>query len=296
MRPALEITTAGHEQSIKARTYAGVGLALLAILMPGLYLLIGNISAASVGRIFGETMGTLAFVGLISWVVTRKSSAIKQANGRVVVGLLLVTMVSNNLYKLHNQEDDARILVNKSKAFQLKQEADFADFAKRFDKVDLSKVLTPDSITTAAGQSTARALLADYKSLLVERRALIAKNLDDTRQFLQSNSGTLSESALSGFERGKTRTTKFYDELDVLQNAYADKVLKLVDFTATQGDKIIARSGKLVFASPSQLNSFNEIVRDITKTEAELNEKQQVGTEAQKNAEAENARFGNHLR
>lgn len=177
------LLTVSDESSAKRLRLLGWGLIGAAFLLPFIALYAGLGSAFEVGADIARTMGSLLFLELVAWLVTRKKNALSKSRGTAIVGALLCIVVGNNIYQANRERQTAMGFVDDALRLQEKAGAKFVEFGGRFDKVDLTTVLTPETMTTAAGMARAKGTLAEYRALLAERRALLQTDLAEMDQF-----------------------------------------------------------------------------------------------------------------
>ncbi len=114
-------------------------------------------NAFQAGQQVGKLIGSGLFIALFAWLITRKRSLAAQANARIVVGVL-VWLVALGNSNLHSQEKKVgQDFLRAAIAMNTVHTQKFEALNKRFVGVDLSNLLTPQSITSAAGIAKARA-------------------------------------------------------------------------------------------------------------------------------------------
>ncbi len=282
-----KVLTPAEARSAKLMNMLGLGLIAAAFVVPFLAIPLGWGSAFSAGQDVVRTLGSLALLSLIAWLATRNRTSLGKANARAVVGLLLCVVVGNNIYARQKEEQLAKDFMRQSLVFQEQQAQKFADLGARFDKVDLSTILTPTSMTTQAGMDRARAQLSQYRALLAERRLLLQTYLSEAERRITSlPEGETRRGASAPLEEGKTQTSAIYAALDRTQGALTDALEAVLDWGQSQAGKLGAKNGQLLFTSREQQAQLQVLLAKVQEAETEMNAEVSAAQKRQVEAQA----------
>lgn len=272
--------------SAKSLNTAGFGLTLLAFVGPFVPLALGTRTAFQVGEDIPRTLGSLAVLMLVSWLITRNRSAEAKGLARVVVGLLLCALVASHVYAQSREEQLGKQFLQDSIAFQQRQSAKFQDLAERFNTVSVNNILTPETLTTPAGQATARAILAQYRALLAERKLLLQTYLAEWERFVATiPPGDMRDGAIAGMSGGKDATVALYADLDRTQTALADSIERVINWGQAQAGHLGMRGGQLLFETKEQQAALQPFLAKVSAAEADMNKSIQSATVAQAKAQ-----------
>ena len=228
----------------------------------------------------------LFVLALIAWLATKKRSDIAKARAKLLAGVLLCLFAAGNLSYAANDERQAKQHLQQMMAFTQNQAASFNDLALRFDKVDMSTVLSVENITTPLGLITAKATVAQFRSLLAERRLLVQTYLAEVDRYLNDlPPGDLKAGAMSGFGASKAATVKTYNDLDRSQTAWTDAITAVLNWCTGQSGKLFLQGDKLMFTNPSQKAELTTLVDKVSAAEADLNNVLQATAAAQSAAQ-----------
>lgn len=257
----MELAAAADSPAVKRLNYIGFGLILLAFVVPFAAAKLGDGNYFHAGAAVGRVFGSLLFLVVVTWAVTRNRSEMAKARGRLVTGALLLLVVGMNYANDRKDEQAAKAFAQEVLDRNAKQMVLFTDLAKRFDTIDLTQVLTPQNLTTQAGQSTARATLAQYRALLAERKALLQTYLAEYAVFFQTRApaGT-KQSAIDSMNANKDSTVRVYDTLHKVQTGLADSMTAVLDWGAAQGNRLGMRSGQLLFSGSAQQTELQALL------------------------------------
>jgi hypothetical protein len=181
-------------------------------------------------------------------------------------------LVGGRLAVAAGDEQQAKQQFQDLLAFTGKQTTPFNDLALRFEKVDVSSVLSVENITSTAGLAAAKATIAQFRALLAERRLLVQTYLAELDRYLsQLPAGDFKAGAISGVETSKTATVKLYGDLDRSQTAWVDATSAVLDWSTGQSGKLFVQGGQLMFTSMSQKAELTVLVNKVSEAEADLN-------------------------
>lgn len=258
--------------STKCWSYIGTGLILLAFVGPSLAAIAGLGNAFSVGENIVRTLGSLAFLALIAWLVVRKKNDLSKARALAVVGLLLCFTVGYNIADAAKEKEQAKYFLRQAMSFRAKQTEKFTDLGRRFDEVTVAQYLTPEGLTSAASVAAGKAALERYRSLLQERNLLVQTYLAEYVAFVESiPAGEFKAGAESMVGPSKEATEQLYKMLYRVQSEHASAMGALFDWAAANNGKIEMRKGQLMFTSIAQQQELQALENKLQAAEKEVN-------------------------
>ena len=251
--------------------YAGGGLIALAFALPFLAIPAGLGTSFQAGGQTVDTLVALLVLAIISWAITRKRSDLAKASGRLISGGVLCLMVGTGLAQAASEEQASKRFLRDAMALQAAQSAKFVDLGQRFDKINLTTVLTPEAMTTVSGLATARATIAQYRALLAERRLLLQTYLAEFERFFATiPPGDMRNGALSAMSGGsKDATAKVYADLDRSQTALTDSMSAVLDWGAAQAGALGVRTGQLLFSTKEQQAELQTLLAKLGDVEVQ---------------------------
>lgn len=286
------ISPAAAADASKRYNYIGTALIALAFVGPSLLRVSGiggTQSAAAVGEDLGRTLGSLALLMLISWLITRSRSELAKAKGRLVVGILLCLVVGNNIANAAREEDQAKQFLRDAIAFQQKHSSKFADLGARFDKVNVVQYLTPAALTSKDGIAAGRAALEGYQSLLSERNLLLQTYLAEYERFLAAiPPGDMREGAIAGMGDNKENTERLYRLLDTTQSAHATSIRAVFDWAAANLGRVSVQNGQFMFQTQAQQSELQALAAKLEEAEKAVQSAVEVAQAEQAKAAAKN--------
>jgi hypothetical protein len=269
-------------------TFMGVTFIVLAFIAPYIASLLGfgPTSASQAGEAAGRTLGSLLVLALLAWATTRGRSDTAKASARVVVGVLLCVLAGSNIAQTASDMQEAKAFVAEAVKFRDEHAAKFAELGRRFDSIDLTKVLTPDALTDSAARAAARATLASYRVLLAERRMQLQAYFLAYARFVDERAptGDARAGALEGFNEKKRQTEALYSSLDESQTGLVDAMQRVLDWSASQ-PSLQQRNGQLMFADTRQQAELSALVAQVNEAEKKMNASAQNAQVAQQNAQ-----------
>jgi hypothetical protein len=265
------LSPAAEYNATRRWNYLGAGLIFVAFIGPSLATMAGLGNAFSVGEDIARTLGSLAFLALIAWLVVRKKSDLSKAKARAVVGLLLCITVGNNVATAAREKEQAKSFLRQAMTFQAKHTEKFVDLGRRFDEVTVAQYLTPEGLTSAASVAAGKAALERYRSLLQERNLLLQTYLAEYVAFVGSlPAGQVRAGAESTLGPNKEATEQLYKMLDRVQRDHAAAMGALFDWAAANSGKIEMRKGQLMFTSVSQQQELQSLANKLQAAEDEV--------------------------
>ena len=266
----------------------GWGLIVLAFATPIAASIMGYGNAAQAGEQVGKMVVGLGALVLVTSLALRGRSSLVHSYGRVVAGALFMlwALVTTGQYAL--QASKNKTFYIEYQQLQVQQAAHFTELGKRFDAVDLTTVLIPENVTSAAGIASGREIIAEYRALLAERRSMLANHFAESEQFFNTRSPTEADrlGAVVAMEKGKGATIKTYGDLDRVQSAVATAMSDLLDWAATQSGKLKINKGQLALASQQQQTELNALLQKLESAETLQQHVLQETAMAQQKAQA----------
>lgn len=276
----------------KRWNYIGAALVALAFIGPSLATFAGLGNAYSVGEDFARTLGSLAFLALISWLIVRKRSDLSKAKARTIVGVLLCITVANNIANAAKEEAVAKQFLRDAFAFQAQYVAKFEDLGRRFDQVTVNQYVTPEGLTSAANVAAGVAALERYRSLLQERNLLVQTYLAEHVAFIgKLPPGQARAGAESTLGPNKEATEKLYSMLDRVQGEHAAALGAVFAWAQANAGKIGMRNGQLMFTSAAQQQDLQALAARLQDAEKAVNEAAQKAQASQAAAMEQNKRL-----
>lgn len=288
IEPELVLTPA-DDKARKLLSTAGTALIALAFIGPFAAVAFGSYTYFSAGEDVARTAGALLFLAFISWLTTRTRSPLTKAKARFVVGLLLCLTVGTNIARAASAAEDAKRYVREALEFRDQQMAKFTGLGQRFDKVDLSTVLTPQSVATPAGLANSRATLAQYKALLAERDLLLQSYLTAYERFVNERApdGEARRGAFEIYKTQSAETSALYQGLGQTQRALASAMEMVLDWGEAQAGRIGIQNGQLLFSTREQQQELASLVAQVGEAEKTVNATVAKATETQQRAQAQ---------
>jgi hypothetical protein len=258
--------------SAERYTYIGAGLIVLAFGGPALATMFGLGNAFSVGQDLARTLGSLAFLALIAWLVTRKRSDLAKAKARTVVGVLLCITVGNNIANSAKEVKVAKQFVRDAIAFQTKHASKFEDLGARFHKVTVAQYLTPAGLTSPQNILAGQAALERYRLLLAERNLLLQTYLAEYTAFVNTlPPGETRRGAESAIGPSKQATEDLYKLLDKTQSAQADAMGSIFTWAHANAGKLRLRGEQLLFQTQQQQSELTALAAKLQTAENAVN-------------------------
>ena len=286
------LTPSDEYNSTKRWNYLGAGLIFIAFIGPSLATMAGLGNAFSVGEDIARTLGSLAFLALIAWLVVRKRNDLSKAKARSVVGLLLCITVGNNIANAAREKDQAKAFVKQAMTFQAQHTEKFSDLGRRFDEVTVAQYLTPEGLASSPSVAAGKAALERYRSILQERNLLLQTYLAEYVAFVGGlPAGQVRAGAESALGPNKEATEGLYKMLDRVQGEHAAAMGAVFDWAAANNRKIAMRNGQLMFTSVAQQQELQSLASRLQAAENEVAAAAQKAQAAQAAALEKNRRL-----
>jgi hypothetical protein len=288
MTTPLSTTDAAREPTV----WNFIGWALIAtafVFTVWASLKVGN--AFTAGQRMGQLLATWGVFALIAWLVTRNKSSSVRASARIVIGVLLWIVVAVNFNGDATEKKVGQAFLRDAIAMNKSHIERFQVLNARFASTDLSTVLTPANVTTAAGIASGREKVAQSKALIAERDALLQKNFDDIRKLVAD----LPEGATKAGAQGvvgarRDETVRVFKDLSKTQLAHLDVIGQILDWCAAQGDKLRNVGGQLQYTSNEQADELKALLDKLAMAETTANKAVEVATALEKRTEEKKVR------
>lgn len=141
---------------------------------------------------------------------------------------------------------------------------------RKFSAVDLTTVLSPQSMLGAAGIRTSRTTLEAYKGLIRERGVMLDKHFAATEQIMRG--AGLSErelnNGLAGINSSKRPILQTYADLDAAQLASVKASMDILNFAERGLGRMTAQNGKLMFQTQPELSEYRRLMQVLTDVAA----------------------------
>ncbi|NEX63354.1 hypothetical protein [Noviherbaspirillum galbum] len=179
------------------------GLVLTAFAAP--FIFVTDAADDIAGRV-AETMGAMLIPFGLAWHMTKNDSNRAKAIGRIFAAVVVCLVVGNGVFRSLRQEEQAKNFIKSVLEHTEKQIKPYQELDARFNAINLSTVLTPETVITAKGRDAARQVVRQFRDLLAEREVMIKVNTASNENFIRDNAPNerLRKVALSGFERNQS--------------------------------------------------------------------------------------------
>ncbi|QRX83255.1 hypothetical protein [Glaciimonas sp. PAMC28666] len=279
---AVLTTSAYVERSARGKNIAAWALIATSLVFPFIACIFGKMSAAQVGESIGQTICPFAMLALLAWLLVSRFGPIGKANGRITVGLLLCILSLTHIAIEIREENAGKRLIRQVMIMRQQKVSQFAEFSQRFRQVDLAKILSPEHMTSKVGQAAARASLDQFRSLLIERQALIANAFVEIERYFKGvPESQASKTALVGMISARDSIAPIYADLSKKQTLLADAIEVVLNWGQAQGATLTVRNGQLLFATQEQQAELQSLLGKLEKTEAEVNKSGQIAIKSQ---------------
>lgn len=268
----------------------GWTLAVAAFLLTGWSAIrLGNAFVA--GQRCGQLVGTWLIMMLVAWLFTRNSAPAIRAWGRIAVSVLLWVVVAFNLSADAREKGIGQTFLRDAIALNGVHTQKFQALNERFTHADLSNVLTPANVTTAAGIAHGREQVAQFKELVAARDALLQQNLEDVRRLVTSlPEGPTKSGATATVGKRRNETVRVFMELTTTQLAHLDVVGQILDWCAAQDGKIHNVDNQLKYQSHEQFVELKVLLDKLAVAAAAADKAFEATTQMEQHAEERKAK------
>ncbi len=277
------------ERPVATRIARDVGTALIvtAFALPFLAALAGYISLAGAAYDTAKNAGLLICFGLLAWFAAQRRHKTAWAYACLLAGLVLSLFSASNLVQPIRETDARKQFVIAVVAHHARQTAAFTELGDRFQKADVSRILTPENISTREGLSIAKTGIASYRSLVTERRVLMQTQLIESDRFINQRlaPGIARDIGVMQMNEGRTALVKMYSDMDLADTQLLDAMSALVDWGVAQEGRLGMHRGSFVFESDAQKLQLQRLVAAVEKADAARDAIVSVNTVGQARAE-----------
>lgn len=258
------------------RRYERIGNTLigLAFAAPFLAVLPGWIKATSAFDAAARTLGALLFWALLAWLVTRKRTGLAKARATTVVGVLLCLVAASHVVNSARAARDEALMkdtVRAALALRATHAAQFEALGKRLEALPLAQALSPAGLTSPERLKEGRAVLAQYRTLIDERKVLAKQHGTEFAAFMQRTPAFMRPQAEARFEQTRQANEALLAKLDSQQSAHADAVEAILGWASAQTGRIGMRAGELLLQSEGQRGEFVRLVAGLKQAEESVN-------------------------
>ncbi len=246
----------------------------LAFIFPVVAAIGGKLDSFEVGELLGRAAGSLVFLAFIGWLCTRSLSELAKANGRIVVGLLLCSVVGSNIHSKLKERDELKTWLAGAFSLHQRQAEKYAELDVRLAKLPYGSVLTPKNLVTSSGIQSGKAVVAQLRALLAERDLLVQSHISEVENFINT---IPSEQGRKGARESMNETmlpaSKVYAELSRAQRDTADVTDAILDWAAQQTTGTMqAQRSQILFKETAQLEGYQALMAKLQAV-AETEEK-----------------------
>jgi hypothetical protein len=204
-----------------------------------------------------------------------------------MVGALSCFVVWGNVAKATSDEDAAKEILAATVKFRDEHAPRFIELGQRFERFDVTKVVTVESLTTQESETTARIALANYRALLAERRALLQAYIVEYERFVTDRAPTEKFRAgmTAAFDQKKAALVAFYWGLDDAGSAFANSMERMLNWGALQRVRMQTRNGALIFADAGQQSEYSALFAAMKEAAQRLAVTERAAGDVQRKAQ-----------
>ncbi|HYW57969.1 MAG TPA: hypothetical protein VE934_13470 [Polaromonas sp.] len=264
------ISASGQILSPKLATGLGTALIVVALALPFLASFGGYISPAAASYDAAKFPGLFLGLGLLIWLATRHRDKAVKAYAIVLTGLGLCLFSGCHPIQPNGETDAETRFVIASVAHHARQTAEFTELEGKFEKVDMSRILTPHTLSTREGLTEAQAGISNYRALVTERRVLMQTQLTESDRFINEHlsAGVAREIGALRMNEGRTALVKMYSDMDQADTRLLDAMSKLVDWGVAQDGRLGLHQGNFVFQNNAQKVELQQLVAAVLQADA----------------------------
>lgn len=249
---------------------------------------VGNAFVA--GQRVGQLIGTWLIMMLVAWLFTRNSAPLTRAYGRIAVSVLLWLVVAFNLSADAREKAIGQAFLRDAIALNGVHTQKFQALNARFSHADLSNLLSPANVTSAAGIAKGREQVAQIKQLIAARDALLTHNQDEVRRLVASlPDGPTKSGATATVGKRRDENVRVFKELTRTQLAHLDLVGQILDWCAGQDGKISSEGDRLLYRSHEQAAELKVLLDKLALAGAAADQAFEAATQMEKHAEERKA-------
>ena len=168
---------------------------------------------------------------------------------------------------IENEADRALRTIEALKPMVKRQVKEKEEFNRKFNAVDLSKALAPQTLTTKDGIRATRKTLETYKTLITERDSMVEKHLVEGEKLFRSQGLTENEikRALKGMRGPQDENVKMVAELSSAQFAGVEAIFNILAFAESTLGRVTLQDGSLIFQTQAKLDEYNQLLDDYNE-------------------------------
>ena len=266
--------------------WAVAGAALLLTAWSGMR--VGNAFVA--GQRVGQLIGTWLIMMLVAWLFTRNSAPSTRAWGRIAVSVLLWLVVAFNLSADAREKAIGQGFLRDAIALNNVHQQKIQALNERFSHADLSTVLTPANVTSAAGIAKGRQQVAQFRQLIAARDALLVQNMDEVRRLVAGlPDGPTKFGATATVGKRRAENGRVFKELTRTQLAHLELVGQILDWCAGQDGKISSDGERLLYKSHEQAAELKVLLDKLALAGAAADKASEAATQVEQHAEERKA-------
>ena len=173
----------------------------------------------------------------------------------------------------------------KTRAKQFAEESAAVD--RKFDAVDLSTVLSAESLISKPSLEASRKKLSSYKAAIAARDAMLTKHMALSEQIIRTSDLTEREvaQAMAGLNSSKDAVMRNYADLTAAQLATVKATEDILDFAQQGLGRITTENGQPMFQTQPELDEYQRLIQVLTEvagTETVITQKVQAQAQTSK--------------
>lgn len=253
----------------RLRYGVAIALAILTLATPPLLRLAGY-ELDDVTSLIKRAALLLAILGVLAWLVARKTTPRAQANAMVAVAALAMVAIAAGLRDSHTAAQTRTFMVSFVKQVE-KEQAATKQVAAKMERLDLSTAISPASLTSAAGRAASLKKIDEAELILKERQEHTEQAFARLTAFIeQAQVGDLRVNMLSKAKTDFRHQQMAITEVNELQLKQMQKLRNLLNWSATNSANLHFRDGALSVANETLRRDYLARIADLKKLEAEL--------------------------
>ncbi len=282
-----EVSASRQFTPAKLANALGMAFIVLAIALPFIAALAGYISLAHASYDAAKYLGLLVCAGLLIWVTTKHRRRAVRSFACLLTGLALCLFSGLNLVQPVRESAAVRQFVIAAVAHHARQTAAFTELEGKFQKVNISRILTPHTLTTPEGLIEAKAGIENYQSLVTERKMLMQTQLIESDRFVHEHlaPGIAREIGALRMNEGRTALVKMYADMDKADTQLLAAMSALVDWSVAQNGRLSLHQGSFLFQNNAQKVELQQLVAAVLQADAARDAIVSANTPGQEKAE-----------
>lgn len=252
-------------------TVAGYVLACTSFVLPVIAALLGAGNQVDIGADVSQGVASLLLVGGVAYAIVRNRNDRAKSIGLFLTGSLMCLLAFGNVLRDVEEAEATKEFFRRSMAYQQKQAETFQAFKERFERFNVSSIVTPQTMGSPSGRAEGRARLAEYRALIAERKLLLETYMRENERFVNENAPSFNKTAILEAVKASssTQAITFYSELHRTQSALADGLTQMLDWSDANSSKFKIHSQGISFDSPVTQAQFNDLMKKVKKLDDE---------------------------